>query len=262
MRIERVEIRAFGRLNDFDTGPEALPGLVVVLGPNEAGKSTLFRFLNTALFGFHPASRDLNQDVPWGSDEAGGSVRIRLDDGTCLAVDRRLMSQPSGTMVMDGRTDDLRNRSLPWADHVPFRVFEQVFAVTLAELAGLDGETWAGIQDRILGAMGATDLLPARQVVSKLEEEAGALWRPNRRGNQRIRQVQSEARALRGQRSEAVERDRELRSVVEARRGPRPAGRTPPEAPRRTCGGGACSGAGAHPSAVPAHCSPPVGCRP
>jgi len=217
MRIERVGIRAFGRLRDFDTGEDALPGLVVVLGPNEAGKSTLFRFLNTALFGFHPASRDLNQDVPWGGDEAGGSVVIRLDDGTCLEVDRRLMSQPSGKMVLDGRTDDLRNRSLPWADHVPFRVFEQVFAVTLGELAGLDGETWAGIQDRILGAMGATDLLPARQVVSQLDEEAGALWRPNRRGNQRIRQVQDHIRELRGQRCDALDRDRKLRSVVDER---------------------------------------------
>ena len=41
MRIERIHVRAFGRLSNFDSGADALPGLVVVLGPNEAGKSTL-----------------------------------------------------------------------------------------------------------------------------------------------------------------------------------------------------------------------------
>jgi uncharacterized protein YhaN len=92
-----------------------------------------------------------------------------------------------------------------------------VFAVTLAELAGLDDETWAGIQDRILGAMGATDLLPARQVVSQLESEAGALWRPTRRGNQRVRDLQAEIRSLRGRRGDALERDRRLREVVRER---------------------------------------------
>lgn len=221
MRIERVQIRAFGCLRDFDTGADPLPELVVVLGPNEAGKSTLFRFLTTALFGFRPASRELNQDVPWGGDEAGGSVDIRLDDGTCVEVDRRLMSQPSGKILLDGQTDDLRNRSLPWADHVPFVVFEQVFALTLRELDGLEGDTWATIQDRILGAMGATDLLPARDVVAQLEDEALSLWRRDRRGKPRIRTIQDQIRDLQAQRREAQERDRRLRGVVEERDGAR-----------------------------------------
>ena len=42
-RLLRVD--RFGRLKDLDTGPEPLPGLVAVLGPNEAGKSTLFHLL-------------------------------------------------------------------------------------------------------------------------------------------------------------------------------------------------------------------------
>ena len=48
VKIEQVRIDAFGTLNGFDTGPEPLGQLVVVLGPNEAGKSTLFSFLTTA----------------------------------------------------------------------------------------------------------------------------------------------------------------------------------------------------------------------
>lgn len=65
MRIERLRLRAFGRLRGFDTGPEPLGAMVVVLGPNEAGKSTLFHFLSTALYGFHPATRDAHPYAPW-----------------------------------------------------------------------------------------------------------------------------------------------------------------------------------------------------
>ena len=217
MRIERVRINAFGRLTDFDTGLDPLGPLVVVLGPNEAGKSTLFHFLTTALYGFQPASRDTNPHVPWGSTEAGGSIRLRLGVDQCVEVSRKLRSQPHGTMTVDGVAQEIRNRPVPWVDHIPRTVFRQVFAVTLADLAGLDEETWARIQDRVVGSMGATDLHPARSVAEALEREAGELWRPNRRGNQRLRDLQDEIRALRARRKEALERDRWLRALVEER---------------------------------------------
>ncbi len=217
MRIERVRVNAFGRLTDFDTGLDPLGPLVVVLGPNEAGKSTLFHFLATALYGFQPASRDTNPHVPWGSTEAGGSIRLRLGGDQCVEVGRKLRSQPHGTMTIDGVAQEIRNRPVPWVAHIPRTVFRQVFAVTLADLAGLDEETWARIQDRVVGSMGATDLHPARGVAEALEREAGELWRPNRRGNQRLRDLQDEIRALRVRRKEALERDRWLRSLVEER---------------------------------------------
>ncbi len=215
MRIERVHVRAFGRLNNFDSGADVLPGIVVVLGPNEAGKSTLFHFLTTMLYGFHPASREGNPYLPWNGEDACGSARLRLDGEGCAEVERHLRSQPGGRLTIDGQVDELRNRALPWVDHVPRSVFRQVFAVTLGDLAGLDSETWARIQDRILGSMGATDLLPARSVALMLEQEAGALWRPHRRGNQRIRRLQDHIRTLRSQRRQALERDREIRSLAE-----------------------------------------------
>jgi uncharacterized protein YhaN len=217
VRIEHIRIDAFGGLAGLDTGPEPLEPLVVVLGPNEAGKSTLFSFLTTALYGFQPASRDRNPHVPWGSDEARGGIRIRLGEGGCAEVERRLRSAPSGTLTVQGRAREIRNQPVPWVEHVPRAVFRQVFAVTLAELAGLDGETWASIQDRVLGSMGAADLRPARSVAEALEKEAGEIWRPSRRGNQRLREVQDEVRELRTRRAAALERDRKIRAMAEER---------------------------------------------
>jgi len=215
VRIERLTIDAFGKLGDFDTGPQPLGPLVVVLGPNEAGKSTLFSFLTTALYGFQPASRERNPHVPWDMDEASGEIRIRLADDGCASVSRKLRSSPSGRLSLGSSTRELRNQPVPWVEHVPRTVFRQVFAITLSELAGLDEDTWARIQDRVLGAMGATDLRPARAVAESLEREASEIWRPNRRGNQRLRDIQDEIRALRGRRMEALERDRIVRQRVE-----------------------------------------------
>jgi uncharacterized protein YhaN len=213
VRIERIRIGGFGRIRDMDTGPEALPGLVVVLGPNEAGKSTLFEFLTTALYGFRPASREANPYLPWGSDEAAGTVRLTVEGTGCVEVERRLRSTPGGTLSFGGTAEELRNRMLPWVEHVPRAVFRSVFAVTLAEIAALDDETWASVQDRIVGSMGATDLAPARGVAEQLESEAGELWRPQRRGKQKVRLIQEEIRALRTRRRAALERDGAIRQL-------------------------------------------------
>jgi uncharacterized protein YhaN len=215
VRIERIQIDGFGKLRGLDTGPDGLPGLVTVFGPNEAGKSTLFTFLTTALYGFLPATRDRNPQVPWGADEAAGRVRVRLDGGGCAEVERRLRSQPHGRLALDGVTTELRNQPLPWVEHVPRTVFRQVFAITLSELAGLDSETWARIQDKVVGTMGASDLRSARAVAEALEREAGEIWRPNRRGNQRLRELQARMRDLRARRSAAHDRDARVRALVE-----------------------------------------------
>ena len=217
MRVDRIRVGAFGRIRDLDTGPGALEKLVVVLGPNEAGKSTLFTFLTTALYGFQPASRERNPHVPWGEDEASGLIRVRLDGGGCAEIERTLRSQSAGRLTVDGGTTDLRNQAVPWVGHVPRTVFRQVFAITLGELAGLDEETWARIQDKMIGSMGAADLNSARAVAETLEREAGEIWRPNRRGHQRLRDIQGAVRELRGRRASAQDRDARMRRLVDER---------------------------------------------
>ena len=39
--------------------------VVVVLGPNESGKSALFEFFASALFGFSPATAEAHPYRPW-----------------------------------------------------------------------------------------------------------------------------------------------------------------------------------------------------
>ncbi|HEX9886598.1 MAG TPA: AAA family ATPase [Longimicrobiales bacterium] len=217
MEFERLRIGAFGGLRDFDTGEEPLPRLVVVHGPNEAGKTTLFSFLTSVLYGFYPASRDGNPFTPWGGGNIDCGAVLRLADGERWEVHRRLMGSPSGSLTRGTTQSDLRNHTLPCAEHVPRTVFREVFALTLSELAHLEGESWARVQDRLVLGMGSSDLASLRQVVQDLERDAGRLWRPNRMGHQRIRDLRDQSRELRIRRGEAAEVDRHMREKAAER---------------------------------------------
>ena len=52
MRIDEIHVDGFGLLRDRRIEPA--PGLTVIRGENEAGKSTLLAFIRAILFGFDP----------------------------------------------------------------------------------------------------------------------------------------------------------------------------------------------------------------
>ena len=118
----------------------------------------------TKRFGELVAVRDLDFEVD-----------LRLDDRESCRVHRRLLTSPTGRLSRGDRVQAIRNQTLSFAAHVTRDVFFQVFALTLAEVATLRSEAWSDIQDRLLGAMGARDLVPARSAVNVLETEALSL---------------------------------------------------------------------------------------
>ena len=220
MRFESIEAVRYGCLANLSTGDDPLPNIVVVLGPNESGKSTLFDLMSTLLYGFRPATRSRHPFTPWAGGDPEGRARIRLDQGADAAVievHRRLRSQAWGKLHAGERVDGIRNQPLPAVGHVTRVVFRQVYALTLAELAGLEGESWDLVQDRLVGAMAAPDLQSARAVAAGLEDEAKRLWRPDRRGRPRARVLAAELNGLNERKRDALYRDRAVREKVAER---------------------------------------------
>ena len=86
--------------------------------------------------------------------------------------------------------------------------------MTLTEVASLESHPWSEIQDRLIGGMGARDLVPARSVAEALETEAKSLWRTDRRGRQEIRVLRERIRGAKAARAEALEADRLLRESM------------------------------------------------
>jgi uncharacterized protein YhaN len=215
VRFQRIRVERFGPLADLSWGEDGpLSPLVAVVGPNEAGKSALHELLATLLYGFYPASRDGNKWAPWSGEDADIQAEVRLRDGEVLAVHRRLLATPWGQLRRGDAIEDIRNQDLFFARHVQRDVFLQVYALTLGDLTGLEGRGWEAIQDRLLVGMGSRDLRPPREVIRGWEQEAGRLWRTDRRQS-RHREIREQLGELRGARRKALERDRELRALRE-----------------------------------------------
>jgi len=212
VKFDRLRVPAFGALQRIDTG-DGLPGLVVVHGPNESGKSTFFEAVTTVLYGFSPASRDTHRLAPWSGEDAEIDARIHTDDGLSVSVNRRLLKSPTGRTLIGDEEKSIRNRPIDGVEGIPRTLYERVYALTLEELAALDAESWDQLQERLLSRMGARDIVAARSVAEVLEDEAGSLWRDNRRGNQRVRELRERIHETMQRRREAAENDRTIRRL-------------------------------------------------
>jgi len=212
MRIERLTATRYGRLTDWDTGAEPLPNLVVFLGPNESGKSTLFDCLCSVFFGFSPATRDAHPYAPWDGTSPEISATLRLDDGVRLEVFRKLLSSPRGETVEGETRTDLGNRTLGPLQWIPRSLFRHVYALRLDEFGVLGGKQWDGVKDRLLGGNASTDLGSPRRAVEALIGEAHAQWRPDRRGRSEARRRNEELEDLLTLRAGAIEDERGLRA--------------------------------------------------
>ena len=173
MRIEGWSIDGFGILRDMEiTG--LTNGVTVLLGQNEAGKSTLLAFLRAMLFGFPDKRKRENLYPPLAGGRHGGRLTLRDPSGLWTVTrfsDKRRVVEIGAPDGRDGTQEDL-SRLLCGVDATLFR---SVFAFSLDELqrfATLDAE---GVRERIfsVGISGAGQ--SARTVLKQLGDQEALL---------------------------------------------------------------------------------------
>ena len=223
MRFIRLEAVAFGPLERRTFAVDS--DIVLVHGPNEAGKSSFRAAIETILYGFKPANRDEHPLAQWDPDNPQTlqlACELRLDTGELHAVERVL--QKTGKLRLakggSGFSGKSRgNRALPWVDWLSHKVFCELYSLELEQLAKLDAGTRANIDDLLMPRTSALSLRSPAEVRGTLRADRDRLWRPSKRGKSAARQLREQLKEAREQLGKTQERDRKLRGARSERAG-------------------------------------------
>ena len=142
--LEHVKMTSFGKFANAIVGPFG-PGLNVVYGPNEAGKTTVNELIKGVLFGWPSARGSNNPYRPEGAERVG-SLFFRNPDGSVLELKRS--RNADGIDAPNGFLEDIDQDT-----------YETMFALTSDELLGLDGHS--EVTARLLTAGAGTPSSPA-----------------------------------------------------------------------------------------------------
>lgn len=251
MRIRRADIAGFGRLRDLNI--DFGPGVTLILGPNETGKTTLLYALAQTLFG-KPSQRSAFPELtPW----AGGAFAATLDlehDGARFRVRRRFDDKAAARaaalyQLHEDDSETLITQEQPairaWlaaalgtADD---RIFYRTCCLTPADLTPLDN--YAGLREQLERAASGAEVavaaalqrLDARQATLRrgvsqpaLQQNWGALKRADEarkdwearlheanRQQRRLHEVRDAVAAVQQQLTEGTGRLAEITAVLE-----------------------------------------------
>jgi len=181
MRIERLDIGGFGRF--ANVGWDLGPGMTVMLGENEAGKTTLLNALRAILFGFE-SSRDGRAWYPaLAGGRRGGRMALLTAAGERWLVERYGPRGGAGSLAVRAPSgnqggQETLDRLLHGADR---DLFNSIFAFGLGELQNFDSLGGEGVRGRIYGAAAGLGGTSAVEIERRLRQEQEDLFRPSGR---------------------------------------------------------------------------------
>jgi uncharacterized protein YhaN len=178
LRIDALRVLGFGRFANM--GRELGPGMHLLYGPNEAGKSTLLAFLRSMLFGFEKRGQAERYE-PEGGGPFGGELRLGTDAGPLWVRRTATGRRSEGELTVLGPDGEPlpRERLEDALAHVSRELFFDVFAFRLDELAGFERLTeQRGASEALVAAsMRGARKLP--EVMQRLRKSADGLYKPN-----------------------------------------------------------------------------------
>jgi len=222
VRFECLRTVRFGALRDREF--EIAAPILLVQGPNEAGKSCFHAAIETILYGFDPGSRDTHPYAVWEAGAADLHLEAQLitDAGERLSVERVLQS--SGTVRVDRNGEGFHgprsasgNRPLPELESVPRALFRAVYSMTANDTHFYKDEVREHVQELLLGETGLEGVRPLHLVRAELADELRQLWKPDNTGNHRAKRLRAELKEARAALREARRTEREVEELAQDR---------------------------------------------
>lgn len=174
MRLLELHLKAFGPFTDRRLDLSE-PGLHVIFGANEAGKSSALRALKVLLFGFHPRSSD---NFLHAHDQLRVGGRLLLADGSEISFLRRkgmkstLLSPEDESPLSDGLLDRCLQGMEEKLFSTLFGIDHEALVAGGRELLEQHGQVGQAL---FAAGLGSRNL---RRVLESLEKEADDLFLP------------------------------------------------------------------------------------
>lgn len=163
MKILRIEIAAFGKWRqksfDFYSGNQ------LIYGGNEAGKSTIYQFIQAILFGFPSKGRKKKDYTPKDGSAYGGKIWLKHPIYGEFAVERYKQQNRGKSKVWLGNqvgSDELLEKLIA---PLTKELFQQVFTFQQEQLMELDHLREKELHDALisLGITGSSQVFQKRQ---------------------------------------------------------------------------------------------------
>jgi DNA repair exonuclease SbcCD ATPase subunit len=230
VKLVQLRVRGFRRLRDLSIDLDH--DRVLVVGPNEAGKSTVMESLLSGLYGLAPARRGsghataLRTVQPWTGEPAALTLHLQLDDGRRIEVEWDFSAER--TSVIDHArgeeiTADFAAGTHGWIDFgekllgLPAGVFRQVTSVGEGQLANLSDE--GEIRQAVLQLTDAGVDVLVEQALGRLDEATRQATIPRAnsatRRNELGKQLQASESALAAASAARAELEQEVGAIRE-----------------------------------------------
>ncbi|MFD1926986.1 AAA family ATPase [Sporosarcina siberiensis] len=175
MIIEKLSIYGFGKHEDLTI--ELGPGINVLYGLNEAGKTTIQQFILHVLFGFPQRNSTLLRYEPKSGGKYGGQIQL-IDEvyGTCVV--ERIRGKSAGEVTVhfqDGTTGNEEQLKV-LLRHYDRGSFESIFSFSLLQLQGFEKMNQDELS-RTLLASGTTGVDSLLLLEKKMEKTMNDLFK-------------------------------------------------------------------------------------
>ena len=188
MKIERIQITAFGKLKDFELLPG--DGINIIEGPNESGKSTIASFIRFIFYGLSgKAEGELSPKekfLSWHKTEASGSLTLANAKGS-FRIERAIIKNTRGfsehLTVVDLQSGAILKNADPVAmflGGIPEEVFCRTAFVAQADGSGFDNKKITEAIENILSS--ADESVNTKKAVKKLDDARVMLLYKNKKG--------------------------------------------------------------------------------
>lgn len=209
MIIETIHIDAFGRLENREYALS--PGVNIIEGANESGKSTLAAFIRFIFYGSAPKERELL--ASWKSGNAAGSITLR-EGNRRYRIERVLVGNREAVQLIDAATNMPIRGALDGTTpgELFFGVDADMFAATafVSQLGAAPGgaKVGEGIENILFSA---DESVNTQKALAKLDSARAALLHKNEKGG-RLFELDNECAELEVRLNAALESHREILS--------------------------------------------------